>query len=279
MIFWLASYPKSGNTWIRTFISTYYFTNNDTFEFSNLKNIKQFPHERFFDKDIRNINSAISSWDGVQKKINNQNKIIFLKTHSALATINNYKFTSKKHSIGAIYIVRDPRNVITSLSNHYELNFEQSLKFMTNSRKYLLNNNDINNFGNFTFLSSWSEHYKSWKNNKQFNIFFIRYEDLESKTLDTFREIILFINKILDKHEKIDVDRVKKIISSIDFDKLKNKEKKTGFPEAVTDKNKKKINFFYLGKKNKWNKILTNQEIEILNKKFEKDLRVLNYQI
>ena len=57
MIFWLASYPKSGNTWIRTFISTYYFTNNDTFEFSNLKNVKQFPHERFFDKDIRNINS------------------------------------------------------------------------------------------------------------------------------------------------------------------------------------------------------------------------------
>ena len=130
MIFWLASYPKSGNTWIRTFISTYYFTNNDTFEFSNLKNIKQFPHERFFDKDIRNINSAISSWDGVQKKINNQNKIVFLKTHSALATINNYKFTSKKHSIGAIYIVRDPRNVITSLSNHYELNFEQSFLFL-----------------------------------------------------------------------------------------------------------------------------------------------------
>ena len=73
MIFWLASYPKSGNTWIRTFISTYYFTNNDTFEFSYLKYIKQFPHERFFDNDIRNINSAISSWDGVQKKINNQN--------------------------------------------------------------------------------------------------------------------------------------------------------------------------------------------------------------
>ena len=55
MIFWLASYPKSGNTWIRSFISTYYLTNSDTFEFSYLKNIMQFPHERFFDKEIKDI--------------------------------------------------------------------------------------------------------------------------------------------------------------------------------------------------------------------------------
>ena len=63
MIFWLASYPKSGNTWIRSFISTYYLTNSDTFEFSYLKNIMQFPHEIFFDKEINDINLAINSWD------------------------------------------------------------------------------------------------------------------------------------------------------------------------------------------------------------------------
>ena len=50
MIFWIASYPKSGNTWVRSFISTYYFSNNENFEFEYLKNIKQFPHEKFFKK-------------------------------------------------------------------------------------------------------------------------------------------------------------------------------------------------------------------------------------
>ena len=278
MIFWLASYPKSGNTWIRTFISTYYFTNNDQFEFNYLKNIKQFPHERFFDKDIKDINSAINNWNKAQTNINSQKKIIFLKTHSALATINNHTFTSKKHSIAGIYIVRDPRNVLTSLSNHYQFNFDQALEFMTNSKKYILNKKNINNFANFTFLSSWSENYKSWKNNKQFKVLFIKYEDLESNTLEIFKEIIFFINKILNKEDKIDLKRVKKIIESISFDNLKKKEDDNGFPEAITDNNKKKIKFFYLGKKNKWNKLLTNKQINFLNIKFEKDLKHLEYK-
>tara|TARA_B100001029_G_C15002381_1_gene418923 strand:+ start:180 stop:1013 length:834 start_codon:yes stop_codon:yes gene_type:complete len=277
MIFWLASYPKSGNTWIRTFISTYYFTNKDTFDFSYLKNIKQFPHERFFEKNIKDISSAIESWNEAQKQINIKNQIIFLKTHSALAKINNFPFTSKENSIAGIYIVRDPRNIITSLSNHYQLNFGQALEFMTNTKKYLINKNNINNFANFTFLSSWSEHYKSWKNNKQFEIFFLKYEDLEKNPLETFKKIILFINKILNKEEKINIDKVKKIIDSISFDKLKKDESEIGFPEAVENENKKKINFFYLGKENKWNKILSNDQINLLNEKFRDDLKILDY--
>ena len=277
MIFWLASYPKSGNTWIRTFISTYYFTNKNTFDFSYLKNIKQFPHENFFENTIKDINSAINSWDQAQKNINLQNKIIFLKTHSALATINKCRFTSKEHSIASIYIVRDPRNIITSLSNHYQLNFDQAYKFMINSKKYLINKKNINNFANFTFLSSWSEHYKSWKNNKQFENFFLKYEDLEKNPLEIFKEMILFINKILDKDDTINMDRIKKIIDSISFDKLKKEEEETCFPEAVTDESQRKINFFYLGKKNKWNKILTNDQINLLNKKFKDDLKILGY--
>ena len=278
MIIWLASYPKSGNTWIRTFISTYYFTNKDTFNFNYLKNIKQFPHENFFENNIKDINSAINSWDQAQKKINFKNKIIFLKTHSALATINKCRFTSKEHSIASIYIVRDPRNVITSLSNHNQLNFDQALEFMTNSKKYLINKKNINNFANFTFLSSWSEHYKSWKNNTQFKIFFLKYEDLEKKPEETFKKIISFINKVINKDENIDIKRVKKIINSISFDKLKKQEEKNGFPEAINNENKK-INFFYLGKKNKWNKILKNNQVNLLNKKFDTDLKKLHYEI
>ena len=279
MIFWLASYPKSGNTWIRTFLSTYYFTSNDTFEFSFLNNIKQFPHERFFNDDIKDIGSAINNWHKAQKTINSQNKIIFLKTHSALATINKCSFTSKEYTIAAIYIVRDPRNVITSLSNHYQLSFDEAFEFMTNSKKYIINDKNINNFANFTFLSSWSENYKSWKNNKQFRVLFLRYEDLENNSLDKFNEIILFINKILNKDEIVDMNRVKKIIDSISFTKLKEEEEKNGFPEAVMDKNKKKINFFYLGKKNKWNEILKKDQINLLNEKFKSDLNILNYKI
>ena len=277
MIIWISSYPKSGNTWVRAFISTYYYSEDDNFDFRLLKNIKQFPHEKFFKTKISNINEAIDNWDKGQIDINNKNKFIFLKTHSALVRINNKPFTNNKHTIGGIYIVRDPRNVITSISNHYQLNFNESLEFMMNKKKYLLNINDISNYANFTFLHSWSEHYRSWKINKQFNLLFIKYEDLEKNPFETFKKVIIFINKILNKNEIIDELRLKKIINSISFDRLKEKEKSDGFPEAILNKQNKKVNFFYMGKKNNWKNILTDEQKNILNKVFEDDLKILNY--
>ena len=279
MILWIASYPKSGNTWLRSFISTYYFSNKDQFYFNLLKNIKQFPHEKFFSKKIESIENAIESWDKSQENITKHKKITFLKSHSALTKVNNYPFTTNKHSIGAIYIVRDPRNVISSLSNHYELTFDESFKFMTNKRKYLLNKKDMGNFSNFTFLGSWSNHYMSWKKNNLFNTYFIKYEDLENNTFDCFKNIVLFINKIMNYDRKIDTVRVQKIVESINFDKLKMKEDLYGFPEGVESKNNSKINFFYLGKKNKWENILSEKQINLMNKEFGKDIKNLGYAI
>ena len=277
MIVWISSYPKSGNTWVRTFISTYYLSSNDKFDFSMLKNIRQFPHEKFFNKKISDMNSAINNWDLAQNNINLKNKLIFLKTHAALVKINNIPFTNNKHTLGAIYIVRDPRNIVTSLSNHYQLTFEESLEFMTNKKKFLLKKNDLSNFGNFTFLNSWSEHYKSWLYTKEFNLLFIKYEDLENDTLNTFKKIVKFVNKITIKEDKIDIDRIIKIIDSISFETLKKKENVEGFPEAIMNNEKQKINFFYLGKKNRWQKLLSPKQMDTINNIFGEDLKKLKY--
>ena len=277
MIVWISSYPKSGNTWVRTFISTYYLSSNDKFDFSMLKNIRQFPHEKFFNKKISDMNSAINNWDLAQNNINLKNKLIFLKTHAALVKINNIPFTNNKHTLGAIYIVRDPRNIVTSLSNHYQLTFDESLEFMTNKKKFLLKRNDLSNFGNFTFLNSWSEHYKSWLYTKEFNLLFIKYEDLENDTLNTFKKIVKFVNKITIKEDKIDIDRIIKIIDTISFETLKKKENVEGFPEAIMNNEKQKINFFYLGKKNRWQKLLSPKQMDTINNIFGEDLKKLKY--
>ena len=277
MIIWISSYPKSGNTWVRTFISTYYLSSNNKFDFNMLKNIRQFPHEKFFDKKISDINTAINNWDLAQNNINLKNKLTFLKTHAALVKINNISFTNNNHTLGAIYIIRDPRNVVTSLSNHYQLTFDESLEFMTNKKKFLLKKNDPSNFGNFTFLNSWSEHYKSWLYSKQFNLLFIKYEDLENDTFNTFKKIVKFLNKIMKKKEKIDTKRLIKIIDAVSFETLKKKENDEGFPEAVINNKKQKINFFYLGKKNKWQNLLSRTQINALNNIFNDDLKKLGY--
>ena len=277
MIVWISSYPKSGNTWIRTFISTYYLSSNDKFDFKMLKNIRQFPHEKFFNKKITDINSAINNWDLAQNNINLKNELIFLKTHAALVKINNIPFTNNKNTLGAIYVVRDPRNVITSIANHYQLTFDESLEFMTNKKKFLMKKSDPSNFGNFTFLNSWSEHYKSWLHTKQFNLLFIKYEDLENDTFNTFKKIVEFLNKIMKKKKKIDSNRLIKIIDAVSFESLKKKENDEGFPEAVMNNEKQKISFFYLGKENKWQNLLSTKQINIINNIFNHDLNKLGY--
>ena len=82
MIIWIGSYPKSGNTYIRSFLSAYYFSEDGKFNFDLLKNIKQFPNAEFFDKPIKNEKDASDNWLIAQKKIREKRKFKFLKTHN-----------------------------------------------------------------------------------------------------------------------------------------------------------------------------------------------------
>ena len=79
MIIWIASYPKSGNTYIRSFLSAYYFTSDGKFNFDLLKNIKQFPNAEFFERSLNNVDDASNNWLLAQKKIKEERKIKFLK--------------------------------------------------------------------------------------------------------------------------------------------------------------------------------------------------------
>ena len=74
MIFWIASYPKSGNTYIRSFLSAYYFSDSGQFDFDLLKNIKQFPNPEFFDGPIKTIEDAANNWIFSQRKIKEKKK-------------------------------------------------------------------------------------------------------------------------------------------------------------------------------------------------------------
>jgi len=284
MILWIASYPKSGNTWLRSLLSAYYTSEDGVFNQNILKNIGQFPEKRHFESfnyNSRDVTDTTRFWIKAQEKINEDKKLRFFKTHNILGAVNNNNFTNKQNSIGCIYIVRDPRNVITSLKNHYELSYDQALKWMTNSKKFIYDVEKVkqHDYSNFQFISSWSTNYKSWKIQKIMPVKIIQYEDLLKETYLVFKDIIEFINKILNTQEKINKDKIKNSVSSTFFDKLKNDEKKNGFVEAVSSKEvKKKIPFFYLGPDNDWKKILDkNQQLELTNV-FKNDLKELGYE-
>ena len=282
MIFWIASYPKNGNTWLRSLLSAYYFTKNGNFINDKiLKNIPQFPEKRYFtnfDYDKSIPASTAQFWIKAQEIINKEKKIKFFKTHNIYGSLNNTDFSNKYNSIGAVYIVRDPRNVITSLTHHYDLSYEEAYSHMIDENSSLLETSFELDHSNFTYLSSWSNHYQSWKNNKKFKTLFIKYEDIEKNKENVFETIVNFINNLKGRRTDLNQKKFLNSIKSTNFSNLKNKELNEGFEEKVSSKKTGKIiNFFNLGFNNRWQKLLPSDIKEKFNKKFEKELKELNY--
>ena len=258
-------------------MASYYFSQKGKFDFKLLMNIPQFPSIRFSKKDFLSFNDAAKNWIPNQNYFFDQKKFFLLKTHNSLNKFNNNKFTTKKETVGGIYIVRDPRNVITSICHHYSFNLDYAFKKMLDSNASLSEKANNGDCSNFTYLGSWADHYKSWKNNKEFKVLFLRYEDLQINKIDTFNKIINFINELKGNKEILDEKNFSNAISSTSFVNLKNKELNEGFGENFISKKGEKINFFNLGFKNKWQNLLPNEMISKINNSLEEELKELNY--
>ena len=277
MIIWIASYPKSGNTLLRSLLASYFFSNDGNFEFNHLNHIKQFPAIEYFRKmgiDLSNENEVFQNFIEAQKLINKENKKIkFIKTHSSLCKINNCNFTDLKNTLGAIYIVRDPRNVVTSFAHHYNLNIEQATNTLIDETRWLVKTEKMYK----TFLGSWNVNYNSWKQlNERFML--VKYEDLVNKKKTTLIRIFKFIQTLNKDKLKIDMLKLNKAIQSTEFYKMKTLEQRQIFNESSIDSiTGKRKAFFNLGPQNDWKKILNDKSKKKIETSFKKEMSELGY--
>jgi len=284
MIIWLASYPKSGNTFLRTLLTSYFFTKDGNFSFEVLKNIKQFPDNGVFEKlgiDISNEKEVIKNYIKVQEETNKRDgkAIRFLKTHSTLQDMDGYKFTDLNNCLGAIYIVRDPRNIATSYSNHEQTSLDEAIERIKRFRIIGgIKDSKDRKSETITHVGSWSSHYASWKEFKKVDRYLlIKYEDLLEETEKTFSKVLNFICKITKTKLDLDKNKLKNVLKTTTFGNLKNLEKNSNFPEANTGLNGKKITFFKYGAKNNWKDFLTSKNIKTLEDSFKKEMEELGY--
>ena len=279
MIIWLASYPKSGNTWVRSIVSSLIYSQSGDFNFNLLKNIKQYPQKKYFKdevSDFGDFDKIKSNWILIQNKINLDKEIKFFKTHQGNYTVGGDSFTNKANTKAVIYIVRDPRNVVSSISNHFSLSLEKSLDFMMspkiigNTKKF-----EENGKGILTLLGKWNEHYSSWTKKVE-NVLIIKYEDLLLAPILELNKIILFLKKFINFHTN--ENKNNNILRNTSFENLKKLEDLHSFEEAALDKiTKSKINFFNLGPKNNWESAVDEKIVKIIEKEFYKEMKELGY--
>ena len=278
MIVWLASYPKSGNTLLRSILSSYFYSKDGEFSFKNLNYISQFPLTSQFMSagiDIDNDEEVFKNFINVQNFLNQEKgKVKFLKTHSALSKMHGCNFTDLNNTLGAIYIVRDPRNVVNSLAHHNDLSIAESADTMIDNSKFLVKS--VKNCR--VFLGSWNSNYTSWKNLQIKNKYLlIKYEDLINKKKTTMIKILKFLDQ-LGMKSQIDIVKLNKAIKSTDFSRVKNLEENETFYEGVLDaKTGKRKTFFNLGPSNDWKRLLDDKIKIKIEKAFEKEMVELEY--
>ena len=279
MIIWLASYPKSGNTWMRSIISALLYSVDGEFNFNLLRKIDQFPEKKYlkyFIKDFSDFNGIKKNWIVAQDRINLDGKIKLLKTHQGKYTIEGDSFTNNDNTLATIYIVRDPRNLVQSISNHYAKSLEDSCEFLIEP-KIIGNGKNYENKqgGLFTLLGRWNEHYRSWTTNKN-NLLIIKYEDLIKNPRAQLEKTIDFLKKYLTF--ETDENKINKILETTTFDNLKKLEKEGQFNENATNKKDGgKENFFHLGPKNLWQKNLNEKIISRIEKNYFNEMKELGY--
>ena len=278
MIVWLASYPKSGNTLLRSILSSYFFSNDGKFNFENLYQITQFPlleHFTSINVDLNEDKAIFKNSINAQNFIDKEKgKVKFFKTHSSFSKIDGYNFTDLQNTLGVIYIVRDPRNVVNSLAHHYNFSLDEAIHTMIDGKKFM-SRTDKNAE---VFAGSWNFNYNSWKNLKQHKKYFlIKYEDLIKNKKSIILKVFKFLNSLGMKFD-IDMIKLNKVIKTTGFEKMKTKEQKETFTEAMIDEKtgKRKI-FFNLGPKNDWRTNLDKKNKEKIEKAFSKEMEELGY--
>ena len=268
----LASYPKSGNTWLRAIILSALQQNNiinlkdlskirllsDKMNFTSFKN-KIYEKKGLIDYDWMSKNIILC-----QKKLNENTKYnFFFKTHS----VRHKSFTNETVNAGFIYIVRDPRDVVVSLSNFSGINLDEAINQVVFNKQLMTNAN-----GARELVSNWELNIKSWLEYKTVPCLFIRYEDLLIKPNNIILKIIAFINIVTNKNILNNKKNIDKIIKNTKFKILQSQEISNGFNEAS-----KHSKFFRSGTLNQWKDVLSNTQVQIIDNNLQPLMKYFNY--
>lgn len=261
-IVWLASYPKSGNTWFRMFLANYLKNNSTPLSLEEIESTPIASDAVGFE-EISGLNPFELTQDEVDiyrpdfyrylsENEETEAGILYKKTHDAyIHNTNNIPLFPKEVSKGAVYFVRNPLDVCVSYANHGAGKIERTVQFLQ-SEKAEIAGKKTGQLRQIMF--SWKNHIKSWQQQNQIPIHIVRYEDMKQDPINTFGSIIQFLGL------EYDYERLKKAIINSDFKLLQQMEQEKGFKEKPQNSK----GFFREGKTGNYREHLNEEQIQEL---------------
>jgi Sulfotransferase domain len=273
-LFWVASYPKSGNTWVRAFLANLAailagesdeLTLNEINRFSTGENFARLYEKRLGFKPTEKHRKEIAGVrHEIQKSIADEHDgLVFVKTHNGLVMdcgrpIINFAVTSS-----VIYVVRNPLDVAISLSHHMGLTIDDAIEMMgTRGHETPIDEKVVHEI-----WGSWSENVESWTRTPHRAIYVMCYENMLSDPQIAFGGLV--------RHLHLDVtpSQLNLAIERSLFAKLKDKEEKEGFQERSVWTE----HFFREGRAGQWKEILTPAQIQRIVSDHGKQMARLGY--
>ena len=261
-IIWLASYPKSGNTWMRIFFSNLMSQEDKPVNINQLLYTPIVSSRDLFD-EITGVSSSDLTFDEIDqlrpevyKQFSGQaNEIQLMKVHDAYRKIGNgnYLFPSDI-SKGVIYIIRNPLDVAVSNAHHSTSTYNRAIKNMIDPNGALCKKDNSLNLQIRQIMYSWSRHVDSWTQQKDIPTMIIKYEDMLTNAFETFRKAATFVGI------NTGDERIRQAIHFSRFEELQQQEKTNGFKER---KSKEDL-FFREGNTNSWKEKLSKQQISVI---------------
>ena len=271
-ILWLASYPKSGNTWMRTFLANLILDAPDPVPLKAIGKLCPSEHSEMWFQPF--VDRPIAELEGkeiaalrtrAQERVVSLNKnIVPMKTHSYLGEDCGHPIISMKATYGAVYIIRDPRDVVISAADHFGKTLDEMIEMMADP---LGTGMPMPGIIVHELHSSWSNHVESWTKWNHPGILVVRYEDLLVDPMHQFG--------LVARHFGIatDMARIKKAVEFSSFKQLQQLEADQGFVERSIHSEK----FFRSGRSGDWKEKLTAAQVKQIERDHAEQMKRYGY--
>ena len=260
-IIWLASFHKSGNTWVRAFLANYFAPGGARIGLNQLFDaVVSDVRQDFFDQAAgrafkgRDFDDSIALRPRVQRLIAAARPgSQFVKTHSKIARIGPIDLILPEVTAAAIYIVRNPFDVAPSYARHSNVPLDRSIENMCDPKALTASESQI-----FEVLGRWDDHLSSWTGSPGLALHVMRYEDIAADPERAFRALLGFLEA------PVGDGKLRRAIRHASFASLQGQEARQGFRERPAAMRR----FFVRGEPGGWRTELTPAQVARIRSEF-----------